>query len=107
MTEPTLLAQVAVPAAIETTLLTVPNNSKARIQGLTFCNRSAVAASFRLSFSKFGAPTATKDFIYYDLPMTANNTFLSELDFSMDATDALRVYSVTGNVSVTVYGKLT
>lgn len=107
MTEPTLLVQLAIPAGIEIAAFTVPNNAKARIQGMTFCNRVTTVSSFRLSFSKLGAPTSTKDFIYYDLPMTGNNTFLSELQFSMDATDVLRVYSATGNVSMTVYGKLT
>ncbi len=108
MTEPAIIAQLAIPTGgTESVLLAVSGNMKARVQGLTFCNTAASPASFRLSFSKLGAPTALKDYVYYDLPMTSNNTFLSELDFTMDGTDVLRVYSGTGHVSVTLYGKLT
>lgn len=107
MNEPAILTQAVIGQAVEIALVAVPANMKARIQGLTVCNRSASPSSFRISFSKRGASTSNADYVYYDLPITGNNTFLSELDFSMDGTDVLRAYSVQGNLSITVYGKLT
>lgn len=105
--DPKILAQLDIPAAAETVLLTAPSDGKARVQGFTFANRNNAANSFRLSFSKLGAATALKDYVYYDLPMTANNVFLTELDFTMDGTDVCRVYSTNGGITVTLYGKLT
>lgn len=107
MTEARLLGQFLLPAGAETVLLTVPNNSKAYIQGFTFCNQVAAGRTFRLSFSKLGQATATKDYIYYDLPLSGNNTFLSNLEVTLDGTDVIRAYSLLGNVSVELYGRLT
>lgn len=107
MTEPGILAQLAIPAAVEQVLLAVPANSKARIQGFTFTNRSGSADTFRLSFSLRGAATSSKDYVYYNLPLDANDTFLSELDFTLDGTGVVRVFCSLGNISVTMYGQLT
>lgn len=104
MIETRVIAQLAIPAAAETVLYTVQDDQKCNVQGFTFCNRSVGTDYFRLSISKLGAPTATRDYVYYNLPLTGNNTFLSELDVTIDNTDVIRVYCTNGNISVTLYG---
>lgn len=107
MNIPNLLASLDIPAAAEQDLYTVPGSQSLTVQGFEFCNRNAGANSFRLSISLAGAATAAADYLYYDLPMTANNSFLVELDTVLPAAAVIRVYSVTGNVTVNLFGVLT
>lgn len=68
------------------------------------CNRSAVPTSFRVSISFRGGPTAAADYLYYDLPIGGNDTFLVELDSRLEAADVIRVYATLATLSFTLYG---
>lgn len=104
--DPNILQKLDIPVAAETVLYTVPSSRSLTIQGFIFCNRSAGPSSFRLSFSRAGAATTAKDYLYYDLPMLANDTLTVNLDCVLLPTDVVRVYSATGNVSVTLFAEL-
>lgn len=100
----TVLAQLAPGATSETVLYTVPTTNRSFINGLTVCNRAASAQSFRVSVSLLGAATATKDYIYFDLPIVANDTFMATLEFTLGARGVIRVYASSADLSFTLYG---
>lgn len=99
-----ILARLAPGAALESVLFQVPASSRAHIQGLTVANRGASPASFRFSLSPFGAPTAASDYVYYDLPLEGNDTFMSLLNVDLFSRDSVRVYSSNANLTFILYG---
>lgn len=102
-----ILAQLDLTAAAEQNLYTVGVTQNVRIEGITVCNRSSLQSLFRLNFAIAGETTGNKQFIYYDLPISGNNTFMATLVATLIHGDVVRVYSTQGNLSVTLYGQPT
>lgn len=102
-----ILAQLVPGAAVETLLFQVPAQSKALIQEFVVCNRAGAGSSFRISISLLGAATTTKDYLYFDLPIAGNDTFSNELGLTLNASDVIRVYSSSVNLTFTLLGALT
>ncbi len=105
-TNTVILSRVNPPAMVETVLFQVPVSSRAFVEGITVCNRSSNAQSLRISISAQGLPTALKDFVYFDLPIRANDTLLVELDFTMNASDVIRIFASSVDLSFILYGYL-
>lgn len=99
-----VLGQVSPSATTETALYTVPAATSAVASSVIVCNRSAVLSTFRISIAVGGAATATKDYIYYDLPIGANDTFIATIGVTLAATDVVRVYASNTNLSFSLYG---
>ena len=99
-----VLGQQAPAAATETALYTVPGATDAVCSSVIVCNRAASADSFRISVSVGGGATANKDYIYYDVSIPANDTFIATVGITLDATDVVRCYSTGGNCSFSLYG---
>jgi hypothetical protein len=100
-----ILGQQAPSAAAETDLYTVPAATQAVVSSVIVCNRSSSAtATFRISASFTGTATAPKDYIYYDLILGQNDTFIATIGLTLGATDKIRVYSSTANLSFTAVG---
>ena len=57
-----------------------------------------------LSIAISGAATTNKDYIYYDLPIGANDTFIATIGVTLAATDVVRVYASNTNLSFSLYG---
>jgi hypothetical protein len=100
-----VLGQVAPSATTETDLYVVPADHSAVISSLVVCNRGATAATFRISVSVAGAATSNKDYLYYDLLIPPNETFVFTGGITMDETDEMRVYASTGNFSFSLFGQ--
>jgi hypothetical protein len=94
------------PAGLTTDdLYTVPALTQAVVSSITVCNRSSSAtATFRISASVGGVATSSKDYIYYDLILGQNDTFIATIGLTLGATDKIRVYSSTANLSFTAVG---
>lgn len=71
------------------------------------CNTAAGGDALRISISPAGAPTVTQDFLYFDLPIAANDTFLAEIDTTLRPADTVRVQSANGALVFTLFGILT
>jgi len=99
-----VLGQSSPTATTETALYTVPAATSAVASSVIVCNRSAVLSTFRISIAIAGATTAPKDYIYYDLPIGANDTFIATIGVTLAATDEVRVYSSNTNLSFSLYG---
>jgi hypothetical protein len=99
-----VLGQSSPAATTETALYTVPAATSAVASSVIVCNRSAVLSTFRISIAIAGATTANKDYIYDDLPIGANDTFIATIGVTLATTDVVRVYASNTNLSFSLYG---
>ena len=99
-----VLGQSSPAATTETALYTVPSATSAIGSSIIVANRSTSVAYFRISIAVAGATTSNKDYIYYDLPIGANDTFIATVGLSLATTDVVRVYSSNTNLSFSLYG---
>lgn len=99
-----VLGQAAPAATTETDLYTVPTSTSATGSSIVICNRGGTATTFRVSVSVAGAATATKDYLYFDVAMPANETFIATIGITVAATDKVRVYAGNANLSFSLFG---
>lgn len=78
-----------------------------KIKGIVVTNRGA-AGTFRLSYAPLGAADAIGQYIAYDTPIGAGEIVPFEFfddEFTLVATDVIRGYSSTGDMTFHVFGK--
>ena len=102
-----LLSQIAPLALTETTLYSVPAKGHALIEEIAVCNRVPAAASFRISISQLGAPTAVTDYLYFDMPLSGNDTFTTELHLTLNPSDIIRIYASSATLTFALLGQRT
>jgi len=95
------LAQLSVSASTLTDIYT-PGQGKHSTVEVIVCNRGA-DTTVRLSYAIAGAADSIAQYLLYDVPLGANST-ISTVRFTVNATDVLRVYAASGDVSFTVNG---
>lgn len=98
-----ILGQQAPAATTDTDLYSVSTIS-AIASSIIICNRGATQATFRVSISSLGATTSNKDYIYYDLLIAANDTFIATIGVTLSSSDVVRVYASSSNLSFSLYG---
>lgn len=98
-----ILGQVSPSATTETDLYVVPDAKGAVVSSIVVCNRST-SATFRVSVSYSGAATANKDYLYYDLTIAANDTFIFTIGITLSNADEIRVYASSANLSFSCFG---
>lgn len=86
-----VLGQQAPLGNTEVILYTVPAATSIVVSSITICNRDTDACTFRVSVSIGGAATANRDYIYYDVTLAGNDTFIATIGITMAATDVIRV----------------
>jgi hypothetical protein len=99
-----VLGQVAPSATTETDLYTVPAATSSIVSTLIVSNRSATDATFRLSVSVAGAATSDKDYISYDVICPGNGVQSFTIGITIGATDKIRVYAGSANLSFSAFG---
>ena len=102
-----ILGQSAPSATTEATLYTVPASTETVISSIFACNRGSSAASVRISVSAAGGATANADYLYYDLLIPPNDTFVATVGITLEATDVMRVYASNANFSFNLFGQET
>ena len=98
------LGQAAPAATTSTDLYTVPAATESIVSTITICNRAATDATFRISQSLTGAALANKDYLIYDATIPASGFITLTLGITMAATDKLRVYASSANISFNAFG---
>ena len=99
-----VLGQANPAATTATTLYTVPASTSAIGSSIIIANRSTSVVTFRVSIAVSGAATTNKDYLYYDLPIGANDTFIATIGITLATTDVVRVYASNTNLSFSLYG---
>lgn len=99
-----VLGQLNPGATALTAIYTVPAATQAVVSSITVCNESAAAATFRVSVAVAGAADNAKQYLYYDLSLPGNDTFIATIGLALGATDVVRAYASTANLSFQVFG---
>lgn len=95
------LAQSAPAATTLTAAYTTPALKRSTVE-VIICNRST-ATTVRLSYAIGGAVDATSQYLLYDYAL-GDNASISTTRITTKASDVLRVYSTSGNVTFQVNG---
>lgn len=98
-----VLGQAATSALTETSLYTVTSTS-AVVSSIIVCNRSSSPTDFRVAVCVGGATTTSKDYIYYDVPIGSNDTFIATVGLTLASGDIVKVYSTSNNLSFQIFG---
>lgn len=99
-----VLAQSTPSAATLTDAYTVPGATSAVISSIVVANRSATATSFRISVAPNGAADANAQYLYYDVAIAGNDTFVATIGITLDAADVVRVYATLATLSFNIFG---
>jgi hypothetical protein len=99
-----VLAQSAPVAGTLTDAYTVPGSASAVLSSFVACNQSNLDTTFRISIAVAGAADAPAQYLYYDLPLYAKDSYKDVLGITLAATDVVRVYSGNGATSFTFFG---
>lgn len=104
MDNPKTLGQLAPGATSLTTLYTVPALTYTVVASVIVCNQGSTNTTFRISIAVAGAADTPKQYLYYDVPISKNNTFVATIGISLQTTDVIRVYAGNANLSFTAVG---
>lgn len=99
------LGQVVPSAASLTTLYTAPASTSTVCSSIVVCNQSATPTSFRIAVRPAGAAIDPKHYLYYDVPIAGNDTFVASIGISLATTDIVSVYATLATVSFGLFGQ--
>jgi hypothetical protein len=100
-----ILGQSAPLATTLTNLYAVPALTSTVVSSIAVCNRSAVPTTFRISVARSGAGDATDQYLYYDLPIAGNDTFVATIGISLQTTDIVRCYATLATLTFNIFGQ--
>lgn len=103
-TEYKVLGQSAPGATTATTLYTVPSATEALVSSVAVCNRSATAATYRISIRPAGATLANQHYLVYDSEVPANDTVIFTIGITLATTDVLEVYASAADLTFQAFG---
>lgn len=99
------LGQLSPTATILTDLYVVPASTSAVCSSIFVCNRSSNDTSFRIAVTKSGETTSDKHYIYYDVVIAGNDTFVSTTGITLAAGDKVSVYAALATLSFNLFGQ--
>lgn len=99
-----ILGQSAPSATTSTDLYTVPASTETIVSSLVVCNRSTSSATYRISVASDGAALANAQYLVYDATINGSETVALTLGITVNATDKIRVYASTANLSFSAFG---
>lgn len=99
-----ILGQVNPAATTETVLYTVPILISTICSSISICNTDVAKTTFRVAISKSGSSTTTKDYLYYDVTLAGNDTFIATIGITLAGTDVIKVYAGNNKLSFQLFG---
>jgi hypothetical protein len=99
-----VLAQASPTANVLTVVYTVPAATSTTISSIVICNTTSSATTFRISVEIAGAADAIPQYLYYDLPIANNDTFVATIGVTLATTDKLAVQAGVSNIAFNVFG---
>jgi hypothetical protein len=85
-------------------MYTVPGATNSTVSSITVCNTSATPTFFRVSVAPAGAADALVQYLFYDVTIPGNDTFVATVGLTLEATDVIRVYATLATLSFHAYG---
>lgn len=99
-----ILAQLSPSANTLSTLYTVPSSTSAVVSSIVMCNTTSNSINVRVSLASAGAADDIKQYLYYDLPIIANDTFIATIGISLASTDVIRVQASSTGIAFNLLG---
>ena len=100
-----ILGKAAVTANTDTLAYTVPGATAAVVSSVVVCNTGSTARTFRLAFCPGAIASVTlADYIYYDLTISPNDTFIATCGFTLAAASQILVRASHAEVVFSIYG---
>jgi hypothetical protein len=99
-----VLGQAAPAATTLVDLLTMGAGKSATISSVVVCNRGSTTTTFRISVAIAGAADTPAQYLYYELPIIGQDTFIATVGITLAATDKLRAYAGNASLSFNVFG---
>ena len=100
-----VLGQSKPAATTLTAAYTVPALTSTVVSSLVVCNQSATATTFRIAIQPAGAAIEAKHYIYYDVIIAGNDTFIATIGLTLGATDVVSVYNDLATLSFNIFGE--
>ena len=100
-----VLGQSNPSAATLTTLYTVPASTDAVCSSIVVCNRSATKTTFRVAVRPLGASISDEHYLFYDVEIRGNDTFVATIGITLEATDVVSVYATNATLSFNLFGQ--
>jgi len=100
-----VLGQSNPAATTNTDIYTVPGATDTVISSLTVCNRSTTETYFRIAVRPSGAAISDEHYLYYDVIIAGNDTFIATIGLTLSATDVVTVYATDATLSFHLYGQ--
>jgi len=94
-------ARIKPSATTLTTLYTA--SADCVISSISICNLGATATTFRMAIRPLGAEINDAHYLYYDLPIDGNDTFILTGGVVLKNTDVVSVYSGNANLSYNIF----
>ena len=101
---PKVLAQSNPASGTLTTLYTVPANRYAVCISIIVCNQSSSTIHFRVSVAVAAAADTPAQYLYFDVVLTKNDTFIATIGVTLATTDVVRVQADSSQVSFNLFG---
>lgn len=86
-----VLGQSFPTPSVLTDLYTVPASTQTTISSIIVCNQHTDFINFSISIAVAGIADDPKQYIYYNLPLDTNDTFIATIGLSLNSTDVVRV----------------
>lgn len=100
-----VLGQSNPSATTLTTLYTVPASTGTVCSSIVICNRSATATTFRVAVRPAGAAISNEHYLYYDVTIAGNDTFIATIGITLATTDVVSVYATLATLSFNLFGQ--
>lgn len=101
-----VLGQISPPSRVLAAVYRVPEDRTAIVSSIVVCNRSRTTdAEFRVSVAIGGTEDAEAQYLYCDVPLDAQDTFVASLGVTLGQGDVVRCYSSTGTLSFSLFGQ--
>lgn len=100
-----VLGQVVPLATTLTTLYTVPALTQTVVSSIVVSNNSGTATSFRIAVRPAGAAIAPEHYLYYDVTLAGNDTFVATIGITLDTTDVVSVHSTLATLAFSAFGQ--
>lgn len=100
-----VLAQITPSAGVLTDFYVCPTATSAAISSIVVCNQNAATEiAFRISIAIGGSADTPAQYMYFDVPLIANDTFIATVGMTLAATDIIRVRTNNTVVSFQLFG---
>ena len=98
-----ILGQAAPAAGVLADCYTAPN--RAVCSSVIACNRDGANDTLiRISVAVNAAADSAKQYLYYDLPLFAADTFIATIGWTLGISDVIRVYTDIATASFNLFG---